>query len=627
VRSLLGIRSIFVLALIVLSIYGLVPSIKYYSMSNEQITEKEAIADPAFAEMKSKILNLGLDLQGGIHLVVEIDVESFLERLAERPDDILREQTKIASKDEQNPIKTLRRLLNDKGTDLVRYFGSRNNRARDSDEEVTEILEEQLNSAIDRAREIISNRIDQFGVAEPIIQKLGERRIAIELAGAKDFSRIRSIVNKTAQLDFSILSEPDLAEKVIKAANDYYKIKYDVKSSVEDTTETEEKTETKNANDIFGVNNNSSKDSVSASEGIGSESKYDQELFLPYSNEVKQLAIILAKNKGIVDDLLKDSEFKKYIHTQTGSNRILYVKDRTPAGQQTSAYQVIVVRDYIEMTGDGITDAKTLLDPESFNNQYYVALKLDDKSASKFYTVSKRYYQKKLAIILDDVVQSFPIFQAKDGIPGGNVSISGMDQDEAKDLSIILKSGALPAPLKVMEEETVGASLGADSVEDGTRSIIFGLTLVLVFMIIYYKRAGIIASFAVILNLVFMAAALAGFNGTLTLPGIAGIILTIGMSVDANVLIFERIREEIADGVTAFKALQNGYSRAIVAILDANITTFIAGVVLYSFGSGSIRGFALTLMIGIVSSLITAVIMTRVIFESTTKPNATTISI
>ena len=202
-----------------------------------------------------------------------------------------------------------------------------------------------------------------------------------------------------------------------------------------------------------------------------------------------------------------------------------------------------------------------------------------------------------------------------------------MDQDEAKDLSIILKSGALPAPLKVMEEETVGASLGADSVEAGTRSIIFGLILVLIFMMIYYKRAGAIASFAVILNLVFLAAALAGFNGTLTLPGIAGIILTIGMSVDANVLVFERIREEIADGVTAFKALQNGYGRAIVAILDANITTFIAGVVLYSFGSGSIRGFALTLIIGIVSSLITAVIMTRVIFESTTKPNATTLSV
>ena len=359
---MLGIRSIFVLALVVLSIYGLVPSIKYYSMSQEEIAEKEASADPAFAEMKSKILNLGLDLQGGIHLVVEIDVESFLERIAERPDDLLREQIKIAAKNEQNPIQTLRTLLNEKGSNLVRYYGKRNNKARDTDEEVLVILEEQLSSAIDRAREIISNRIDQFGVAEPIIQKLGERRIAIELAGAKDFSRIRSIVNKTAQLDFSILTEPDLAVKVINAANEFYRLKYDVKSLDEDTAKSEETKEAKDAKDLFGVNNETSKDSVKDAEN--KEVKYDQDLFLPYNNNVKQLAVVLAKNKNIADELFDDPDFKKYIQNQTGSNRMLYVKDRTPSGQQAQFHQVIVVRDYIEMTGEGIKDAKTLLDPD-----------------------------------------------------------------------------------------------------------------------------------------------------------------------------------------------------------------------------------------------------------------------
>ncbi len=609
------------LVLIGIAFVGLMPSITYYSMSSEERLEKEKLGDPDYQELKSKILNLGLDLQGGIHLVVEVDVKKFLQRLAKKDDDILDIATTAASEDDLNPIGALEESLQSQGATLVTYYGSRRNRTMDEDVEIREKLKEDLAVSVDRALEIIRNRIDQFGVAEPVIQKLGDRRIVIEVAGDVEPSLIRKTIFTEARLEFSLVAEEADAEKLYRAFNNYYSTKYNVTDAV-DTTEVAEADNTEaNAADLFG-SKDSPKDSVEAEGDV----VYDKELLLPIYQDKYQTVAIYAKNKPLLDSLLADKELEKHLRREAGNFRAVYKKTKNVPGKPTEMYLVEFVKNRVEMDGEGVVDSKWSLNPEGLND-YAVSMKFDDKSSRKFSNLSERYLHKQLAIILDGVVQSDPVFQSK--IPvGSSASISGsMDQTEAKDLSIVLKTGSLPAPLKLIEEQTVSASLGAASVEAGTFSTMAGITLVLLFMIMYYKKGGAIASVAVIINLAFIMSALAAFGGTLTLPGIAGIILTIGMSVDANVLIFERIREELAAGAKVFSALENGYARATVAIIDANITTFIAGIVLYSFGSGTIRGFALTLMIGILTSLITAVIMTRVVFESITKKTDQTISV
>jgi len=247
--------------------------------------------------------------------------------------------------------------------------------------------------------------------------------------------------------------------------------------------------------------------------------------------------------------------------------------------------------------------------------KYEVSITLDDDGTKTFARVTGANIDKRLAIVLDDKVYLAPTLNSK--ISNGRARITGMDSfNDAKDLSVILKAGALPAPVEIIEERTVGASLGADSIKSGGYSALIGLLIVMAFMIIYYKLSGVVANIALILNILFIMAVMASLGATLTLPGIAGIILTIGMAVDANVLIFERIREELRKGKTIRNALDQGYGKALVTILDANVTTFIAGLVLYTFGSGPIKGFAVTLMIGIGASMFTAIIVTRVIFNS-----------
>ena len=359
---------------------------------------------------------------------------------------------------------------------------------------------------------------------------------------------------------------------------------------------------------------------------MNEDSEFDEQLFLSRDPQNLQQFFIIAKNKELTDNMLKSEEFQRYIYTKAGRYKVFFMKPRgLKPNEKPSLYSLIIARDRIELTGEGITNATSLVDPDGVNS-YLVSMKFDDKTGRKFSNLSKRYLNKRLTITLDGVVQSAPHFASE--IPAhSGAQISGMTQQEAQDLAIVLRSGALPAPLKIIEEFTVSASLGADSVKAGTNSIMIGFAIVLIFMMVYYKKSGVIASLAVVINILLMFAALTAFGGTLTLPGIAGLILTIGMSVDANVLVFERIREEIAEGVTVFQALENGYSAAFVAIADANVTTFIAGVVLYSFGSGTIRGFALILMIGILTSMFTALVMTKVFFAYTTKETDKTLSI
>jgi preprotein translocase subunit SecD len=270
-----------------------------------------------------------------------------------------------------------------------------------------------------------------------------------------------------------------------------------------------------------------------------------------------------------------------------------------------------LLREKTLMTGEVLKDAQVRFDEF---NQPYVALEFDPRGAKMFDRITAKNVKKRLAIILDDNVYSAPVIQER--ISGGRAQITGrFTENEARDLAIVLRAGALPAPVKILENRSVGPSLGRDLIDKGLKSIIIGGILVVFFMVIYYKMSGAIADFALILNLILIMGALAGLRATLTLPGIAGIILTIGMAVDANVLIFERIREELRLGKTPRAAIDGGYSKALLTIMDANITTLIAAVVLFQFGTGPVKGFAVTLSIGIVASLFTALFVSRVVFE------------
>ena len=264
------------------------------------------------------------------------------------------------------------------------------------------------------------------------------------------------------------------------------------------------------------------------------------------------------------------------------------------------------------LSGAYLTDAKVQIDSQY--NEPYVGIDFNRKGARIFERITAENVKKRLAIVLDNKVYSAPVIQEK--IAGGSARITGnFTTEEARDLAIVLRAGALPAPVNIIEERTVGPSLGSDSINKGLMSMCIGGILVVLFMIIYYKTAGLIADFALILNILLIAGGLAGFQATLTLPGIAGIILTIGMAVDANVLIFERIREEMALGKTPRAALDAGYDRATLTILDANVTTLIAALVLFQFGTGAVKGFAVTLSLGVIASLFTALILTRAIFD------------
>ena len=482
--------------------------------------------------LPSRIINLGLDLKGGMHLILEVQVDEAVKSAVERNV----EELKFAIRKEQIPINTVTREENDRvEVQLARaedqdkinelldrefeYFITESTSEESGRLTITLKLDEReakriKDMAIRQALETIRNRIDQFGVTEPDIRPQGENRIVIQLPGIDDPERAKDLIGKTALLEFKLVDESRSPQAALE-------------------------------------------------EG------------LPAGTEIAY-------------EIIKDQ--------QTGRER------KVP----------FLLRKRTLMTGTYITDARVSLDSQ-FNTPY-VSLSFDSKGARLFGQITEANVHKRLAIVLDGNVYSAPEIQEKIG--GGRAQITGrFTMNEASDLAIALRAGALMAPVKILEERTVGPSLGQDSIEQGINSILVGLILVLVFMVIYYRVSGVIADVAVLLNVLLIMGALAAFQATLTLPGIAGIILTIGMSVDANVLIFERIREEIRLGKSPRAAVDGGFSKAMLTILDANVTTLIAALVLFQFGTGPIRGFAVTLSVGIVASLFTAIFVSRLIFD------------
>jgi len=580
--------------------------------------------DNKIAKTEPNSIKLGLDLQGGTYLVYELNLPALLEKLSKDHDEVfeavLTEADKRAKADNRDYFDVFTELFQEKNLKLNHYFGRRT----DSDGDIISNLKDEAHDAIERTLEVLRNRIDQFGVSEPSITKQGSDRVVVELAGIQDVDRAKSIIGTTALLEFQLEAEPEVVRGIFNEINRVMKKDLtggDVDSlatAVSDSSVADakiRKDKEVSLEDVFGESSILEEKDVSQSGTSDSTVLLDEDVFQdrPFDALLANIGGdigVPTKNVATVRRILNSPEVQAVL-----PNDIEFLFFNRPVQNgENSFYRMYVLKKEPELRGDQISNANVQIGSQLQAGQSVVSMELTNEGAKIFSKVTGANVGKRLAIVLDGKIVSIPNINER--IPSGRAQITGMANiDEAKDLAIVLRAGALPAPIEVIEERTVGPSLGQDSIRKGTSSAFFGLLIVIAFMAVYYRLSGLIADIALLLNLVIIMAVLAGFHATLTLPGVAGIILTIGMAVDANVLIFERIREELRSGKTVRAAIDNGYGRAFKTIMDANVTTLLTALVLYQFGTGPIKGFALTLSIGILVSMFTAIVVTRVIFD------------
>ncbi|HKL89433.1 MAG TPA: protein translocase subunit SecD, partial [Salinibacter sp.] len=508
---------------------------------------------------------------------------------------------------------------------LSRYY--RNESAgitrRSSNDDVQEYLRKEVNDAVSTAMDIVRNRVDRYGVTEPSIQKQGSRRISVELPGVEDQGRVRDLLESASQLTFHLMGEPDRVQTAVQDIIDYYEPTAADSARLaqaQDTAGTtapaqgEEADTTQEGTALATApsDEESEQGTSLTGPGEGDQAAGPQNPLLSVMQPLPRqgapiVGYVSQQDTGRVNELLNEPGVRDMIPPGV---RFVWTANPVPGSQNTLA--VLALREQAELTGEVITDASVTFDRQT--NQPSVSMSMNGEGARVWGRITKANVGKRVAIMLDGLVYSYP--NIEEPILGGQTSISGLEsRREAEDIVTILQSGSMRAPVDIIEERTVGPSLGEESIRAGFISVTVGLLLVVLFMIMYYRTAGVVADIALLLNVILILGILAGFNATLTLPGIAGIVLTIGMAVDANVLIYDRVREEQATGKTLRAAVSAGYDNSLSAILDANITTFFMGVILYSFGVGPVKGFAVTLMAGILSSLFTAIIVTRLIFD------------
>jgi protein-export membrane protein SecD len=487
----------------------LYPSYRFYSITPAQ---RQALPPLELADLRAKAIPLGLDLQGGMHLLLEVD------------------------------------------------------RSRLSPAEAED--------APDRAMEIIRNRVDQFGVAEPLIQREGENRIAVQLPGLTDRDRALELIGKTALLEFQLVRTQQETQDVLTRVDGFLAQR-------------------------------------GAGAGVGGDSIAQANPLVSHLVSTGFSVAVRNQELPIVERLLATPGLDSII---PGDSKLAWGERDANLGG-VSGRELYVLKKTPEMTGGSVANASAQIGLDERNpGAWGVSLTMSPTGRSQFAQVTGNNVGRQLAIVLDGVVSSAPTIN--NAIPNGQATITGsFDVESSKSLAIVLRAGALPAPVRIIEERSVGPSLGADSIKRGLQAGAFGAAMVVAFMVVYYQLSGVIAVAALILNVALVAAAMAGFGATLTLPGLAGLALTIGMAVDANVLIFERIREELRARKGVRQAVSVGYDRAFRTILDSNLTTLISALFLFQFGTGPIKGFAVTLSIGLIINMFTAVFFTRMLFD------------
>jgi len=558
-----GIRVKFIglLVVVALSIWALYPTYRLYSAipkqekalnerlaraTNKDDSGRVALEIAELQNVKASVhkrsLNLGLDIVGGMHLTLEVD------------------KSKLSAED-----------------------------AKD---------------AGDRALEVIRNRVDEFGVFEPVIQKVGRDRILVQLPGV-DRERAKNLIGQTAQLKFQLVQEERATYDALKVVDE--KTKAGSGADTGKAAKAEAAPAVKADTSVL----QAMLDTTGKDTGLAAAGEIEEGALLSY---------VRTTGGDFSVDERDYAEFKMLLERARPywpeGYEFLFGPSEPVEGSPVR--RLYMLKAEPEMLGSAIKDARPAPYQGSepgLSNTWIVNLSLGRKDAGVFAQVTGRNIGRRLAIVLDNVVKSAPVIQSR--IPDGNAMITTNDvnPDESRDLAIVLRSGALPAPVRIVEERSVGASLGSDSIRRGILAAVVGSLAVVLFMIIYYSVGGVLAVIALALNIFFLLAVLAGLRATLTLPGLAGIALTIGMAVDANVLVFERIREEMRAGKTNLAAVDTGYARAFVTIIDSNATTIITAIALYFVGTGAIRGFAITLTAGLIINVLTAVFVTRWIFD------------
>tara|TARA_B100000029_G_scaffold162129_1_gene158126 strand:+ start:4570 stop:6495 length:1926 start_codon:yes stop_codon:yes gene_type:complete len=617
--------------ILIWAIYALYPTYKYESLSEQD--KEELKTSGKLIDLESKIIRQGLDLKGGMYIVLEADLPVLIKNLSDIYDDRLENILTTAEKKSNDPdidfFSAFRQEINDKNIKLARYyhqFGS-------NQDEIFEGLIEEADDAINRVLEILQNRIDQFGVSEPTIQKQGKHRIIVELAGIQDSERARSLLQSTALLEFFLIKSPSVTNEILVQLDELLlKLKNSGNLELGDEEIFKENI-AENETENVSTDNTSSDEALTVSELFGETDSspndtIDNNDFQTIGkNPLSDLMVSIGGDLGV--DEKNVYAFKKLMSTpevksklNSANSQFLFSNDPeliSEGSLQKSIYKVYYTEKSAELTGGVVDEARADLGTLGSGSagQPVVSLTMNSDGSRTWSRVTGANVGERIAIVLDKKVHMAPSIREK--IPSGRTQIEGFSGiDEAKDIAIILRAGALPAPVNIIEERIVGPSLGAESINKGTNAVIIGLSIVLIFMILYYRVAGSIADFALLWNILLVLAVLASLEATLTLPGIAGLILTVGMSIDSNVIIFERIREEIDKGKSPKSAIQTGYDRALSAIIDANVTTVIAALVLYQFGTGPIKGFATVLFWGILISMFTAIYVTRTILNTYT---------
>ncbi|MFC1619389.1 protein translocase subunit SecD [Candidatus Neomarinimicrobiota bacterium] len=611
-------------------IWALWPTVEFRILSAE---EKEARrTEGTLTELEHRIINLGLDLQGGIHLVLEVDIPTLLWNLAENRDDRLRaaiDETLAESQATETEFFTVfRDNVEESNLRLIRYYSNYGTKISD----ILLALRQETDDAVDRALQIIRNRVDEFGVSEPNIQRTSGRRIIVELAGIKDPEQARNLIQNTALLEFNLLQDMAITRDVMLKIDDALLksgVSPDLLAEGDTAGTTPAPTDSAEAalSAILG-----GQDTVAspADQGVTvSEEILEEHPFTGYVQSTGRDLVVPAKYRYAVESLLEQPEVQAAI---PNDGIFLWGNRAEPIpglGTNEAFYTLYYLYREPGLTGGVITQAKANIGAMggSAANQPVVNVSMNNEGSRTWARLSGANIGKRVAIVLDKNVFLAPVFRSK--IPDGQTVIEGMESmDVAKLIAIVLRAGSLPAPVDIIEERSVGPSLGQDSISNGINAMIIGGLLVIGFVIFYYKGSGLLATLALVFNILVVLAALASLRATLTLPGIAGLILTVGMAVDANVLIFERIREELDKGKTIRAAIDSGYGRATITIIDANVTTILAALVLFQFGTGPLKGFAITLFWGILASMFTAIFMTRTIFIAMTQsPKVKTLSI
>lgn len=627
-------------------------SIERYLAQNSQ----EAIYpvfDFTYAECKEKEINLGLDLKGGMSVILEVSIPEMVENLAANPRDAEFQLALKQARDQQKEsqadfISLFESAYNEvaPGGKLAAIFHSRDNKElfprTATNEEIIETLRGESKAAIDNTERILRTRIDKFGVTQPVIQKQQySGRIQIELPGVKDKSRVRNVLQSTANLEFWECYENSEVYNLLDQVNsgisdkEYPGLKEEVEkrlasgdSLLNDEANNEEVADSAtqdNLDDLLDGDVNVAEDGTTTP---GSVTADEQKKLNPLFSYL-QPALFRGENgqfqlgegdvvgyASVTDTPMVNKALNHRIAKDLFPRELKLLWDAKPVNG------VVALHAIKETTRDGKAplDGSVIVDASqdfNYRGDVEVTMQMNSDGARAWAKMTRDNVGKRIAIVLDNLVQSAPVVNGE--IPNGRSSISmgagtrAEQIKDAEDLANILKAGALPAPAKIVDEAVVGPSLGKANIDAGLMSFAIAFVMILLYMIFYYRGAGIVSDVALVANLFFLVGVLASIGASLTLPGIAGIVLTIGMSVDANVLIYERIREELAGGMGLKDALTKGYKKAYAAIIDANLTTLLTAVVLYAFGSGPIKGFATTLIIGIFTSLFSAIFITRLI--------------